>query len=128
MVSHSFRLKEYVLDAREAFKRTGCTVPDAEPISTDGNQSVDAAYTPWVAHNEDAIARVLGQTADGGKARRLKDALGFLGKLGKSFSTFVRTAEKLPGFDNLSITPINMGKTVSTKLKRKDQGKGDDSL
>ncbi|KAL7806178.1 hypothetical protein V8C26DRAFT_416942 [Trichoderma gracile] len=63
-------------------------------------QSAHDAYRSYNEHDFKEITSNLANT------RSLRDALGYLGRLQTCFDTLVRSAERLPSFQNLQILPV----------------------
>lgn len=79
---------------------------------------VKSAHVVMFLHQEHDFDGIAGKSAN---TRSLRDALGFLGKLRTCFNTLIRSAERLPGFQNLRILPVVDSPTGAAKPKRADQ-------
>ncbi|KAM0514881.1 hypothetical protein ACHAPE_006557 [Trichoderma viride] len=79
---------------------------------------VKSAHDVFFLYKEHDFDDIVGKNAN---TRSLRDALGFLGKLQTCFDTLIRSAERLPGIQNLRILPVVGPPTGAAKPKRADQ-------
>lgn len=131
--SYKPRLNGYLTEARRAFKEIDLSVPgdlapdsnhhllsllshlesfrvlidDTTRLSTqDGlEESVHSAYDICHNYNEQDFENVSNKVSN---AKKLRNVLGFLGRLDTCFKIFIRAAERLPGFQFLRIFPVTV--------------------
>lgn len=131
--SYKPRLNIYLTEARQAFQKTGLSVPsdlapdlhdhlsclvshlesfralinDTSRLSTqDGlDESVHCAYDICHSYNQQDFENVSDKVSN---AKKLRDVLGFLGRLNTCFKTLIRAAERLSSFQTLQIFPVTV--------------------
>ncbi|GAD94524.1 hypothetical protein AOR_1_984034 [Paecilomyces variotii No. 5] len=142
--SYEPRIKYYINEARQAFKKTGLRAPgDVDPalynsqpslllrlenirilmndiprLSTkDGlEEAIHCAYDISHLYNIHEFESIIGSASN---SRALMNALSFLGRLKTCFKTLIRAAERLSNFQRLQILPVT---TLPAYEGRKEKG------
>lgn len=131
--SYKPRLNIYLTEARQTFQKTDLSVPgdlapdlhdhlsslvshlesfrvlinDISRLSTQNGleESVHGAYYICHYYNEQDFENVSNKVSN---AMKLRNVLGFLGRLNTCFKTLIRAAERLSSFQNLQIFPVTV--------------------